>query len=170
MKPLRLLMIVTAACCACVPFAIAQPAPLPPSLVPSAAAIAPFYDLRRLPSTRGTASRDMLAPRGGVDGLILADGTEVHFPPHLSTQLVYTIKPADTVTIRRLNPQNAPLAAAIAIITGATGNQTAALGQDLDRGATQAVSGQGRALMSRHGPRGERNVAGGQHDPASAAA
>jgi hypothetical protein len=98
MKPLRFLMTVTTACCASVGFANAQPAPTPPNGPPPAAG-APFYDLQQLPSTKGTVSRYTLTPRGDVDGLILADGTEVHFPPHLSTQLVYAIKPGDaTIT------------------------------------------------------------------------
>jgi hypothetical protein len=77
----------------------------------------------------------MLAPRGDVDGLIPADVTEVHFPPYLSRQLVYAIKPGDTVTIRGLNALNAPLVAAIAITNDATGNSPAALAQDLGRAA-----------------------------------
>ena len=95
MKPLRLLMIVTTICCASVGLANAQPAPALPNGPPPAGA--PIYDLQQLLATKGTVSRYTLTPRGDVDGLILADGTEVHFPPHLSTQLVYAIKPGDAL-------------------------------------------------------------------------
>jgi hypothetical protein len=79
-------------------------------------------DFQQLPATRDTVSRYTLTPRGDVDGLILADGTEVHFPPHLSTQLVYAIKPGDAVTVRGLKALNTPLIAAIAITNDATSN------------------------------------------------
>lgn len=162
MKPLRLLTTVTIACCAPVGFANAQPAP--PNGPPPVAARAPFYDLQQLPATRGTVSRYTLTPRGDVDGLILADGTEVHFPPHLSTQLVYAVKPGDAVTIRGLKALNAPLVAAIAITNDATGNTVVDSGPGAGpksgpRGARQAMSLQGRVQMSLHGPRGELNGA-----------
>src|SRR5882672_9290657 len=120
MKPLRLLMIVTTICCASVGLANAQPAPALPNGPPPAGA--PIYDLQQLLATKGTVSRYTLTPHGDVDGLILADGTEVHFPPHLSTQLVFAIKPGDAVTVRGLKALNAPLIAAIAITNDATGN------------------------------------------------
>jgi hypothetical protein len=164
MKPLRFLMTVTTACCAFVPFAIAQPAPSPPNGPPPVAAGAPIYDLQQLPATRGTVSRYTLTPRGDVDGLILADGTEVHFPPHLSTQLVYAIKSGDAVTVRGLKALNAPLIAAIAITNDATGNTVVDSGPGAGpgpgpRGARQAMSLQSRVQMSLHGPRGELNGA-----------
>jgi hypothetical protein len=164
MKPLPLLMIVTTAFSASVPFAIAQPAPPTPDGPPPAAAGAPIYDLQQLPATGGTISRYTLTPQGDVDGLILADGTEVHFPPHLSTQLVYAIKPGDAVTIRGLKALNAPLIAAIAITNNATGATVVDRGPGAGpgpgpRGARQAMSLQGRVQMSLHGPRGELNGA-----------
>src|SRR6266852_7068663 len=162
MKPLRLLMIVTTACCVSVVFANAQPASL--NGPPPAPAGAPPYDLQQLPATKGTVSRYTLTPRGDVDGLILADGTEVHFPPHLSTQLVYAIKPGDTVTVRGLKALSAPLIAAIAITNGATGYTVVDTGPGAGPGprpreARQPISMQGRVQMSLHGPRGELNGA-----------
>lgn len=219
MKPLCPLMILTAACCAVVPFAaIAQPAPppntpprpaappfapppppppntspaaapppfappppVPPNTPPTAGAppfappppappntpppaAAPLYDFQQLPPTRGTVSRYTLTPRGDVDGLILTDGTEVHVPPHLSTQLVYAIRPGDTVTVRGLKLLNAPLIAAIAITNDATGNTVVDSGPaggpgPGPRAAAQAMTLQGRVQMSLHGPRGELNGA-----------
>ena len=152
MGPLRLLMIITTICGASVGFANAQPALVPPN------------DLPQLPATKGTVSRYTLTPNGDVDGLILADGTEVHFPPHLSTQLVYAIKPGDAVTVRGLKALSAPLIAAIAITNDATGYTVVDSGPGAgpgagSRGARQAMSLQGRVQMSLHGPRGELNGA-----------
>ena len=44
------------------------------------------YDPGQLPAIQGRVGQYSLTPRGDVDGLILADGTEVHMPPHLGTQ------------------------------------------------------------------------------------
>jgi hypothetical protein len=49
---------------------------------------------------KGTVAQYSLTPRGDVDGLILADGTEVFWPPHFSTHLVFSIRPGDAVTIQ----------------------------------------------------------------------
>jgi hypothetical protein len=164
MKPLRLPMILTTICCASVGFVNAQPVPVPPSAPPPAGPGAPMYDLQQLPATKGTVSRYTLTPRGDVDGLILADGTEVHFPPHLSTQLVYAIKPGDAVTVRGLKALSAPLIAAIAITNDTTGYTVVDMGPGAGpgpgpRGAQQPMSVQGRVQMSLHGPRGELNGA-----------
>lgn len=163
MKPQHPLMIVTTMFCASAGFAIAQPAPAPPNGPPPAAG-APFYDLQQLPATKGTVSRYTLTPRGDVDGLILADGTEVHFPPHLSTQLVYAVKPGDAITVRGLKALSSPLIAAIAITNDATGYTVVDTGPGAGpgpgpRGASQATSLQGRVQMSLHGARGELNGA-----------
>jgi hypothetical protein len=125
---------------------------------------APIYDLQQLPATKGTVSRYTLTPHGDVDGLILADGTEVHFPPHLSTQLVYAIKRGDAVTVRGLKALSSPLIAAVAITNDATGYTVVDRGPGAGpgpgpRGARQAMSLQGRVQMSLHGPRGELNGA-----------
>ncbi len=164
MKPLRPLMIVTTVCYASIGFANAQPAPAPPNGPPPAAAGAAIYDLQQLPATKGTVSRYTLTPRGDVDGLILADRTEVHFPPHLSTQLVYAIKPGDAVTVRGLKALSAPLFAAIAITNDASGYTVVDRGPGAGPGpgpreARQGMSLQGRVQMSLHGPRGELNGA-----------
>jgi hypothetical protein len=158
------LMVVTTMFCASAGFAIAQPAPAPPSAPPPPAAVTRLYDLQQLPATKGMVSRYTLTPRGDVDGLILVGGSEVHFPPHLSTQLVYAVKPGDAVTVRGLKALNSPLIAAIAIINDATGYTAVDMGPGAGlrpgpRGASQAMSLQGRVQMSLHGPRGELNGA-----------
>jgi len=49
---------------------------------------------------KGTVAQYSLTPGGDVDGLILADGTEIFWPPHFSTQLVFSVRPGDAVTIQ----------------------------------------------------------------------
>jgi hypothetical protein len=141
-----------------------QPAAPAPPPAPGAAP-APLYDTAQLPATKGTVSRYTLTPRGDVDGLILADGTEVHFPPHLSTQLVYVVKPGDSVTVRGLKALGTPLIAAVSITNDSTGQAVTdsgpgfGLGPRGPRGATQTLSIQGRVQTVLHGPRGEINGA-----------
>lgn len=79
------------------------------------------YDLSQLPESKGVVKQFVLSPRGDVDGLILQDGTEVNFPPHLGTQVVYAIKPGDTVSIRGLRARMTPLIDAASIRNEATG-------------------------------------------------
>ena len=73
------------------------------------AAMAPLYDPAQLPQFKGKVAQYSLTPRGEVDGLILADGTEVHVPPFVSTQLVFAVKPGDAVTIHGVKAQAIPM-------------------------------------------------------------
>jgi hypothetical protein len=50
-------------------------------------------------SVRGTVSQYMMNPDGMVDGILLSDNTIVRMPPHLSRQLVETVKPQDLVIV-----------------------------------------------------------------------
>lgn len=59
--------------------------------------------------------------RGDVDGFILSDGTEVHLPPHLGSQIVFVARPGDTVTIRGLNAQALPLVDAASVMNFVSG-------------------------------------------------
>jgi hypothetical protein len=127
--------------------------------------LAPIYDPQQLPAIKGTVSRYTLTPRGDVDGLILSDGTEVHFPPHLSTQLVYAVKPGDAVTVRGLKALSLPMIAAVSITNDASGQVVIdnspgpGPGRKGPREAGQSMSVQGRVQTVLHGPRGEVNGA-----------
>ncbi|WP_165097617.1 MULTISPECIES: hypothetical protein [unclassified Caballeronia] len=50
-------------------------------------------------TTSGSISRFVTNPEGDVDGFILADGALVHFPPHMSSQLVALVRRGDAVRI-----------------------------------------------------------------------
>ena len=87
---------------------------------------APTYDPAQLPAFKGKVAQYTLTPRGDVDGLILDDGTEVHVPPMVSTELVFAVRPGDNVTIHGLKARAEPMIAAASITNDATGTTVAA--------------------------------------------
>ena len=120
------------------------------------------YDPSQLPKIQGKVAEYSLTPRGDVDGLILTDGTEVHLPPHLGTQLVYAVKPGDAVTIRGLKARAIPMVQAMSVKNDATGNTVTDNGVGGPPGpadAQQPLSATGRIKAQLHGPRGDLNGA-----------
>jgi hypothetical protein len=119
----------------------------------------------------GTVTRFTLTPRGDLDGLILADGTQVHIPPHLSGELAAAVKPGDAVTVSGSRSPTGALFIATAV-TDAASNQTV-----VDRGppapgfapppplpgvptpGAQNASVQGRVQRLLRGPAGDVNGA-----------
>src|SRR4051812_28346748 len=79
------------------------------------------WDPAQLPETKGVVQQYTVTPRGDIDGLILAGGTEVKPPPHLSAQIVFAIKPGDAVTVHGLKARAVPLVDAASITNDATG-------------------------------------------------
>jgi hypothetical protein len=104
-------------------FAQAAPPPRPAGVVtppiPPRAGDA-LYDPRQLPSTGGMVQRFTLAPRGELDGFLLADGTQVHLPPHLSAQLAAAVRPGDNVLVQGYRSAAAPIVVAVAVTDTAT--------------------------------------------------
>ena len=155
----------------------------PPPLAdhpPLNAGPAPLYDPQQLPTHRGKVQQFTLTPRGDIDGLILADGTEVKTPPHLSTQMAFAIKPGDNVTIHGLHAAALPLVQAVSITNDATGQTITDNGPphpgrkqnkhappppppppesapDADGPLPGLTELQGRVRMPLHGPRGDIN-------------
>lgn len=86
----------------------AVPAPTPAAPTPPVAPASP-YDVQQLPAYEGQVQQFTLTPRGDIDGLILTDGTEVKTPPHLSTELAYSVHAGDRVTIHGLRTSALPL-------------------------------------------------------------
>ncbi|PZU94846.1 MAG: hypothetical protein DI527_02615 [Chelatococcus sp.] len=72
---------------------------LPSGTAPGAAAVLAkargglAYDASQLPQTKGVVKRYTLGPRGEIDGVLPADGTEIELPPHLSTQTAFALRP-----------------------------------------------------------------------------
>lgn len=157
--------------------ALAQPAPPPPSAVGQQ----PIFDPAQLPTYTGRVQQFTLTPRGDIDGLILADGTEVKTPPHLSTSIAYSVRPGDTVSVHGLRAAALPLIQAVSITDQATGRTVIDTGPPappapppppgpppLPAIAAPAVTtsplpglveAQGRVRMPLHGPQGEVNGA-----------
>ena len=61
------------------------------------------------PVVSGRIQRWLINPNGEVDGLLLADGTQVSFPPHLSAAVQQLLKPGDTVQVSGRRAANAPV-------------------------------------------------------------
>ena len=121
---------------------------------------APVWDSSQLPETKGTVKQYTLTPRGDVDGLILADGTEVKLPPHLTAQIVFAVKPGDAVTVRGLKARALPLIDAASVtnfVTGVTATDNGPPGGPGRIISETALTG--RIAAALHGKRGEVNGA-----------
>jgi hypothetical protein len=115
----------------------------------------PTFDPAQLPETKGKVAQYTLTPRGDVDGLILQDGTEVNTSPRMSTELVFAIKPGDSVTIHGLRARALPLVDAASVTNDATGvTVTDGWRREPGQGMME-VSGVIKAPL--HGPRGDLN-------------
>ncbi|HJS86743.1 MAG TPA: hypothetical protein VJ779_14900, partial [Acetobacteraceae bacterium] len=122
------------------------------------------YDVSQLPAIKGKVAQYSLTPRGDVDGLILDNGTEVHFPPHLSTQVVYAVRPGDTVTVHGLKAQALPMVQAMSITNDASGQTVTdngppagGPGKHGPNAGGQLLQVQGQIKEQLHGPRGDLN-------------
>jgi hypothetical protein len=78
-----------------------------------------WLDPDYLPEVCGTFERFLINPHGDADGMILTDGTEVHFPPHMSAEVCAAIRPGEKtkVKVRGVRPRSGDLIAAVAIET-----------------------------------------------------
>jgi hypothetical protein len=77
-----------------------------------------WLDPDYLPEISGTFERFLINPRGDADGMILANGAEVHFPPHMSAELCAAIRPGQVIKVRGVRPRGGDLIVAVAIETG----------------------------------------------------
>lgn len=57
----------------------------------------------------GRVQQWLLNPNGEADGLLLADGTQVAFPPHLSAAVMQALRPGDTVQVRGWRAPQVPV-------------------------------------------------------------
>ena len=117
------------------------------------------WDASQLPETKGTVRQYTLTPRGDVDGLILNDGTEVKVPPHLTAQVVFSIRPGDAVTIRGLRAKAIALVDAASITNDTSGKAIVDNGPPGRNAVGAQATISGRVVMTLHGKRGEVNGA-----------
>jgi hypothetical protein len=112
------------------------------------------YDPAQLPTIKGRVAQYLPTPRGDVDGLILDDGTEVHIPPRLSSQLVFAVRPGDAVTIHGLKARAVPLVAAASVTNDASGVTVTWSGPPHLR-SDNAIEAEGTVKALLYDPRGE---------------
>ena len=76
-----------------------------------------WIDPDSLPEIAGRFERFLLNPHGEADGLMLGDGIEVHFPPHMAKDVVPAIEnaPGALLRIRGVRPREGDVFAAVAI-------------------------------------------------------
>lgn len=77
-----------------------------------------WIDPAYLPETKGTLDRFLINSQGEADGLLLKDGKEVHFPPHMGKAVVAALESGDAVQIRGVRPRDADMIAAVSIQAG----------------------------------------------------
>lgn len=75
--------------------------PLPPAPMPygAAAPLPPAAPMAADSTATGTVVQFLLNPNGDADGLLLNDGTQVAFPPHVGDAVGQSVKPGDTVQV-----------------------------------------------------------------------
>ena len=111
------------------------------------------FDPAQLPEFKGKVAQYTLSPRGEVDGLILDDGTEVNVPPHLSSALVFSIKPGDAVSIHGLKARAVPMIAAVTVTNVASGVVVGGQAGGREDGARMEVTGVVKEVL--HTPHGD---------------
>ncbi len=127
--------------------------PVPPAELAAAAA----------PTLTGRLQRWLVNPNGQVDGFLLADGTQVNVPPHVSADLLRAARPGDTVQVQGWRAPNAPVLRAVRLTAGgrtvedtppAVGSAPPA---PPEPAALTAMSVSGRVARVLYTPRGDAN-------------
>lgn len=151
MKPLPTTLAAIALLATAGGIAIAQPRP------GASAGNAPTYDPAQLPALSGKVAQFLPGPMGGIEGLLLEDGTEVHISPMQSTELALIVRPGDKVTIHGLKAKAVPMVMAASITNDATGATLVGRMGRGHHGAGQSAEVEGTIKAALHEPRGEIN-------------
>jgi hypothetical protein len=104
-----------------------------------------WIDPLSLSSTEGAVERFMFNAQGDADGFLLANGQQVHFPPHLSDALLKRVKLGDHVRVRGLKPRAADVLVGLSLTTQA--GQTI---EDSGSAALHQTAHRITALKSKH--------------------
>jgi hypothetical protein len=120
-----------------------------------------WLDPDYLPETSGTLKQFLLNPHGEIDGMILKDGTEVHFPPHMSKKIEKAVATGDKIKVRGVKPRDADVIAGVALET-AKGKRIVDDGpDDHEHPTAKHLNGgkpcdmTGTVQQALHGPKGE---------------
>jgi len=84
--------------------AMAQPGPPPP---PVGGPPPPPLANQAIETLQGTVSQYLMNPNGEVDGLLLSNGAQVHFPPHMSADLTQAVRTNDSVSAQGVHENTA---------------------------------------------------------------
>ena len=124
-----------------------------------------WIDPEYLPETSGVVDCFLLNGEGEADGLVFQDGTEVHFPPHMGSEVLAAIRPGSTIQVRGVRPRGVAMVAAVSIASeeGARIVDSGPPDDDEGRKATRKRAHAGRTTMEAqgvvrkllHGPKGE---------------
>lgn len=112
----RVLLLAAAVAWSCGP-AFAQPASAPSA--PPAPGLSPPGQSGSV--VDGTIVQYLINHHGEVDGLLLSNGTQVHFPPHMEKNLVAVAKPNDVVNVQGYRSIGGPVMDAYVITNTKTG-------------------------------------------------
>ncbi len=74
-----------------------------------------WIDPDHLPETSGVVDCFLLNGEGEADGLVLTDGLEIHFPPHMGHAVLEAAPPGATVRVRGVRPRGVAMIAAVAV-------------------------------------------------------
>ena len=115
----------------------------------------------------GRVARWLVNPNGDVDGLLLDDGTQVSFAPHLSASLLDAVKAKDAVEITGRRGENAKVVRASTIKSTRSGRSVATAARDPEAapppprpvGALAAMNASGRIDTLLYTGRGDVNGA-----------
>ena len=143
----------------------AQPSSAPP-LPPTPGLVPPGQSGSEV---EGTIAQYLMNPHGEVDGLLLSNGIQVHFPPHMEKSLVAVAKPQDVVRAEGYRSVEGPVMHAYVITNTTTGQSIIEREPSLLDRPILPPHIRDRSLVERHaegvvrnllyGPRGELNGA-----------
>jgi len=130
-----------------------------------------WIDPNYLPRVNGTVDRFLVNLHGEVDGLLLADGLEVHVPPHLDAELRAAVQPGAEIGVFSVRPHGVEVISAVAIEIGPGrliadngppkkqhgGNETDATAGHRPEAKASHPPADAEGVVQRvlHGPRGE---------------
>ncbi len=123
-----------------------------------------WIDPDHLPETTGMVDCFLLNGEGEADGLVLKDGTEVHFPPRMGSDVLAAVRPGSTVQVRGVRPRGVTMVAAVSIAPEEGARMVDAGPPDDDEGRKAgrkqthakrtAMEAQGVVRQLLHGPKG----------------
>lgn len=124
-----------------------------------------WIDPDHLPETSGLVDCFLVNVKGEADGLVLTDGTEIHFPPHLGRAVLDAVRPGTMVRVRGVRPRGVAMIAAVSIASDEGGQIVDCGPPDHDgeqkahgkqaHTARTAMEAQGVVRQALHGPKGE---------------